>query len=171
MRKLIDAAAFFSLLAACGSVGNSAPAAALGPDEGAGGTEPEFVELGLDQFRSPFTNETVLKLNAIVGRSLAAVKEYDGAINEIQRSIDAARAAGAPDSARAEAKDGLARVARLSDEAKSARDDLRAAEAGLKASGEKYNEVILAGMTAFVVKVDEELRTATKTLSVRLSAE
>jgi hypothetical protein len=175
MTKLIGVSILMSTLAACVGDGEPSPTVVSQLEEDAAANElaaaapdAEFVELGLDQFSSPFTKETVLRLNAIVGRSLAAIREYDGAINAIERSIDAARAEGATKSERAKANDGIAQVARLSVEATAARADLGAAEAALTAGREQYNEVILAGMTTFVAKVDDELRLAKDALSARL---
>lgn len=170
MTKSICAAVLFLLfLTACGGARQVSSIEVANPQTTAGAPEDrELVELGLDDFSSPFSKETVLKLNAIVGRSLAAIKEYDGALPAVQDSVAASLADRRSAGARAKARENIAHVERLADEATDARDDLRAAEEELKASGEKYNEVILAGMIIFVEKVDDELRQAAAELSARL---
>ncbi len=163
MRNSIVTAAMLVLLAACAGVSASAP---LAPAE----SETEFVELGIDEFSSPFTKETVVRLNSIVGRSLASIQAYDGSVKKIEESIDASLAGGASAAERADAMKGLAKLEILSREAKAARKDLNDAEAELKSGDEKYNEAILAGMVAFVVKVDDELRIAVEVLNAKLGA-
>lgn len=163
MKRWIAAAISLALLPACGTVERGAPLAIEPPQE-----RTAFVELGLDGFSSPFSRGTVIKLNEIVARSLAIIQEYDGSIGRIRVSADAA---GTSREKRAEAMKGLAQLKRLSSNAKSARDDMGAAEAALKSSGEKYNDAILAGMIAFVVKVDDELRTAADEIDAKLSAD
>jgi len=169
MMKSISAAIVLLLLAACGGAHRVLPVDVANPQAAASAAaDPEFVELGLDQFSSPFSKRTVLELNAIVGRSLAAIKEYDGAVPAVQESVDASLADKSSAKARAKARENISRVERLADEATSARADLRAAEAALKASGEKYNDAILAGMIIFVEKVDDELQQAAADLKARL---
>lgn len=181
--KLTGAAFMLALAAACAGGKTAAPNVIAGAgstaqpisgdeDQSVGAFPPEqqFVELGLDGLSSPFTKETVLKLNAIVGRSLTAVKEYDGVIARIQASVGAAAIEGASGETYAEALKGLTTIRTLSAEASLARDDLRAAEDELKSSGENYNEAILAGMIVFVAKVDDELRRATENLESKLGA-
>lgn len=128
----------------------------------------EFVALGLEGFSSPFTRETVIRLNAIVGRSLAAIREYDGTIKDVQRAVEGAGASTKDWDA---AHTGIARLKILSREAEAARAEMAVAEAELKSSGEKYNDAILAGMVAFVVKVDDELRGAIEELESRLTVD
>lgn len=169
MRKLVCAFIALFLSAGCGGAPRASPVDVANPQTSAAATSaPQFVELGPDQFDAPFRKETVLKLNAIVARSLSAITEYDGAIPGIRAAVDAAIAGKASAEARADARIGVARIEGLAGEAKSARDDLRAAEAALKASGEKYNDEILAGMIIFVEKVDDELRSAAAELKTRL---
>jgi uncharacterized protein (UPF0335 family) len=168
-KSICAAVVLLLLLDACGGARRVSSVDIANPQTAAGAAaDPEFVELGLDQFSSPFSKQTVLKLNAIVGRSLAAIKEYDGALPAVQDSVAASLADKASARARAEARKNIARIERLANEATSARTDLYAAEAELKASGEKYNDVILAGMIIFVEKVDDELQKAAADLSARI---
>ena len=168
-KSICAAGALLLLLAACSGARRVTSIDVASPQAtGVAAADPEFVELDLDHFSSPFRKETVLRLNAIVGRSLAAIREYDGALPTVQDSIAASLADKRSAGARARASVNIARIERLAGEAAAARDDLRDAEAELKESGEKYNEVILAGMILFVEKVDVELRMAAADLRTRL---
>ncbi len=126
------------------------------------------VVYGKNEARSPFERETVIRLNAIVQRSLDAINEYDGRRADIIAAADAA--AGGDEDARVKAKEGEAFVSGLYDRAKLALDDFKTAENDVKTSGEDYNAAILAGMVTFVTKVEAELRTAKESLAEKLSA-
>lgn len=139
--------------------------AASAPVKSADGRE--FVKQGAGDVRSPFTRETVIRLNAIVARSLAAIDEYDANIKSIRASIDASVGASATVEDRSAAEAGVKKVAALYDQAKLAYDDMRGAENDLKSSGEEYNAAILAGMVGFVVDVENELGRAKNDLSRR----
>lgn len=130
------------------------PRAALledsGPGEGkrredAGGAS-RFVGQELDQLESPFTRETVLTLNEIVGRSFGAITEFD----------DARKRLGATGEARAAELGSV--YGRLSAKAARARVDMNAAAERLRESGERYNREILSAMVRFVEQVDDEIR-------------
>lgn len=112
------------------------------------GDSSKFERLELDQLSSPFTKKTVLKLNKIVGRSLAAVQEFD----RIRRTPDA----------------GSTRISdyrTLSATANAARSDMSAASVQLRNSGERYNEAIFAAMVRFVDDVDDEIRAEVEQVS------
>ncbi|QDU35768.1 hypothetical protein Mal4_00500 [Maioricimonas rarisocia] len=114
-----------------------------------------FVSQGLEQLSSPFTEETVLALNAIVARSLAAIRKFD----DIRRDSHGGE----------NAAERLRQYAVASKEAKQARSDMEAASSRVRESGEKYNEEILAAMVRFVVKVDDEIREEIESLAARQS--
>ena len=122
------------------------PPAGMTAAEPAGADATGFARQELEQLGSPFTRETVLELNAIVARSLAAVEEFD-----------AVRKAGADDADRA-AAERRETLAALSDRAGRARSDLTAAAARLRDRGEPHNEAILAAMVRFANDVDGEIR-------------
>ncbi len=111
-----------------------------------------------DTERTPFDRETVVKLNEIVGRSLAAIREYDGSIDEIRAQVEAGAAPNATPAARAAAQTALASLESLHERASVARDDLSVASTALKASGRYYDPVVLGGMTEFVERVERELK-------------
>jgi hypothetical protein len=124
---------------------------------------------GTNEARSPFERETVIRLNAIVQRSLDAINEYDGRRKEIREAAAVAAAPGADDAARAKATEGISFIDGLYDRAKAAFDDLKVAENDVKTSGEFYNDAILAGMVTFVTKVEVELREEKESLSAQIS--
>lgn len=151
----------FVLLAAGCAVDRAGDMAASEPPH------PEFVELGADGIGSPFTKETVLRLNAIVEKSLEIITDYDREIPGLRRLISAASAKGATAS---DKRNGAAAVERLGDfsaRASAARREMALAVAELKTRGERHNEAILAGMVAFVEKVDEEISTETEAMRSR----
>ena len=116
-------------------------------------SEIELVEakhglLGFKRFeyKSPFSKETVLKLNAIVQRSKDAIDELDA----LQKTI---RREGLPDEDQL-----LNQTKALSKQAADARKDMRRAVNELNSSGEDYSSETLAGMVKFVRQVDNEIR-------------
>lgn len=109
----------------------------------------EFQEL--DDIESAFTKETVLKLNAIVARSLAAINAFDKARK--MRTDDAQGTAEL-----------LEKCSQLSENASKAKADMDSAAKVLRESGETYNEAIFSAMVEFVDKVDKELHDEVETL-------
>ena len=97
-----------------------------------------FAEQELDQLASPFTERTVLRLNAVVARSLAVVDRFD-------------RLRDSPGP-------GVGPLEELAAEATAARAAMDGAEADLRRSGEPFNEAILAAMAGFVREVEQEVR-------------
>jgi hypothetical protein len=163
MIRNIAAALALALLVACGQSGDAERVAQKEvPDEAAsaapsGGARPAFVELGPDELASPFSTDTVLKLNAIVQRSLETIQAYDKEFRAIRAAIGKAAAGDAVQADRAAAQAALARLEELSAAAASAHTDMNDAVEQLKGSGEKYNDALLAGMVDFVAKVDAEI--------------
>lgn len=149
MRGLAAAALVLGLLAApalpCRADASSPPGDAQH------GSAPRFVEQELDQLGSPFTRETVLRLNAIVSRSLSAIEDFDRARTE-PASSGGAQGPAAPDRSRV-----LERYTELSRQAAQARADMSAAAREVRGSGERYNDAILTAMAHFVDDVDEEI--------------
>jgi hypothetical protein len=134
-------------------------------DLNAGHPELEAAQkIGGAEGRSPFEGDRVIKLNAIVRRSLDVSREFDKAAPGIRAAVDAAAAGG--DRAAAEA--GLKTISDYYDRAKSALDDMVKAEAELKASGEYYDDSIFYGMMKFVTDIETELREEKAALQAKL---
>ncbi len=161
----VAVAAALSILSAVGCAGGH-DASVAAPER----PHPEFVELGADAIGSPFTKETVLRLNAIVQKSLDVIREYDRDGAEWRRLIETASAEGSTAADKRDAAAAAEKLAGLSARALEARGEMAVAAADLKSSGEKHNEAILAGMVAFVEKVGEELGVETATMRMRLDA-
>lgn len=125
-------------------------------------------DVSVDQITAPFTRATVLKLNAIVQRSLDTIDAYDARLDAMRAAIDAAAANGASDAAIARARAELAALAALKSEAAAAKSDMADAVATLKASDENYNENILEGMIIFVRRVDAEIAEEFETQASRV---
>ena len=104
----------------------------------------EFVGQEIEQLTSPFTRDTVLKLNSIVRKSLDVIEEFD------QVRKQASGGTFNDDEIRH-------KFAELSKRAASSRADMDLAEKELKSSGEKFNRPIFEAMKRFVVQVDEEI--------------
>lgn len=114
--------------------------------------------------RSPFEGDRVIKINAIVRRSLDLSRAFDSAAPGIRVAVDAAAAGG--DRAAAEA--GLQKIDEFHVRAKTALDDMIKAEEELKASGEYYDDSIFYGMMKFVSDIETELREEKAALSAKL---
>jgi hypothetical protein len=113
-----------------------------------------FESLELEHLSSPFKRETVLELNAIVARSLAAIQAYDLARRKpLDGDVSAA----------------LGVYERLSVEARQARADIAASGKRIRESGEEHNRAILAAMVRFVDDVDKEIRESVQTLRTEVS--
>lgn len=114
--------------------------------------------------RPPFAGDRVIKLNAIVRRSLDLSKEFDAQAPSIRAAVDAAAAGG--DLAAAEA--GVQTISDFHDRAKAALDDMVAAEAELKESGEYFDTAIFYSMMKFVADIETELREEKAALAAKL---
>ncbi len=143
------------------------------PKKGVAASSPDdqFKELGLENFRSAFTRETVLKLNAIVSRSLDTVTKYDDEIPKIEIAVARASGPDADDKARRDAEAGVALVKTLSEQASAAHADMLVASEQVRTSGEIYNAPLLSGMNRFVRRVDEEIREKLQALTATLDGE
>lgn len=136
---------------------SSAPASPRAPSQ--------FTELGPDQMSSPFTKPTVLKLNAIVARSKSVIDQYDGAIPGIRSAVAAGGQPHASPAAKRRAQTDFGQLVAMHQRATAAQVDMKRAEREVRASGEKYNDVILAAMVRFVDDVADELSTERKQLA------
>lgn len=138
---------------ACSSIDGSSAEAQNSATGNKAAEAPQFVEQGVNELSSPFTRETVLKLNAIVARSKDSIDTFDKIIPDIRKSVDAAAA-----SRNAKAADAaMAQLNQLRQKAKQEVTEMKAAEAVVRSSGEKYNDVILSAMVGFVVGVEDEI--------------
>ena len=164
--RLLAACVFALAFAACGRAPAKAPAAENAAAPAAG--QAPLVELKPSDVRAPFERATVVKLNAIVRQSLTAIREYDGMIDGVRAAVAEAAAPDAPAAARQRAEQGVGAVAALHARAVAAQAELQRAVADLKASGETYNAEILAGMVAFVDKVENETGAEETALRARL---
>ncbi len=121
-------------------------------------------KIGGAEGRSPFVGDRVVKLNAIVRRSLDVSREFDDAAPGIRAAVDAAAAGGD----RAAAESAVKKIGDFHDRAKAALDDMVKAEADLKESGEYYDDSIFAGMMKFVADIESELRDEKSALEAKL---
>lgn len=122
---------------------------------------------GTNEAKSPFERETVIRLNAVVQRSLDTINEFDGRREEILSAAGAA--AKGDEAARAKTLKDAEFVGGLYERAAAALTDIKTAEKDIIASGEDYNASILAGMIDFVSDVEAELRKVKETLAESLS--
>lgn len=129
-----------------------------------------FTAIEIDAMRPAFAKETVIKLNAIVRRSLDTANEFTRAARAIRASVDAAVEENAEEETIAKARQGIDRIENWHQRALSAQADMNAAVGDLKNSDEIYNEEILAGMLKYVNDVERMLREESQALSGRLEA-
>jgi hypothetical protein len=128
----------------------------------------EFSAIESDAMHPAFTEVTVIKLNAIVRRSLDTANEFTGSVRAIRASVDAATTESASDEDAAEARGNLRQIGRWHEEARAAQADMTAAAEELRASDEIYNEEILTGMIKYVDDVERMLRQEQQNLSYKL---
>lgn len=152
MHKPVSALIIATILAAVAQPGLGKPQTATATSPPA--ERPQFAEQELGQLRSPFTKETVLKLNAIVARSKKTIDRFDREVPGIREAI---AAAGKSPAGRSKGKTAMARLNGLAIEDQTELHDIKRAEAQVRSSGEKYNDVILSAMVAFVTDVKTEI--------------
>ena len=160
-------------VAACGEARNETKVAPPDADveaapEGSRGAIDgrEFSAIEIDAMRPAFEKDTVIKLNAIVRRSLDTANAYTAEIRAIRAAV-AADADGADAETKAAAQDGLEKLDAWYAEALSAQHDMNGAVAELEESGEDYSEEILAGMVQYVNDVERLLREEIAALTPR----
>lgn len=126
-------------------------------EEASGGVTREFVELFPEDLQPAFTQSTVLKLNAIVRRSLDAISEYDEIIQDVRIAVEKAVSSQAIPGLKERAQEKVAMISVLDESAKSALKDMQAAATELRNSDEVYNSALLYGMMDFVEDVEREI--------------
>lgn len=124
--------------------------------------ESQKIELSREDFHPAFTKATVIKLNAIVARSLEVINQYDSIMNEVRQVQEA------PVSAQ-NFLNQITDINQLSERSKLILSDMLVAENELKESDEIFNKAILAGMKKFVVDVEHEVTAQRALLSQSLS--
>ena len=117
----------------------------------------EVAEVTLDEIKPAFTEATVLKLNAIVRRSLRTAGEYTSSIKSVRNTVAAAERPEATMAERDAARAALEQLGVLHEAAIAAREDMDAAATNLEASGESYSEELLAGMMKYTRDVEASL--------------
>ena len=142
----------------------------LNASEARAAEEREFTAIELDAMRPAFAEDTVIKLNAIVRRSLNTANEFTSSVRAIRASVNAAAGEQATEAMKAEALRGIDQINGWHNRALNAQTDMDTAVGELKASSEIYNEEILAGMVKYVNDVERMLRDEGQALSDRLDA-
>ena len=133
-------------------------------------TDSAVVELQPQNFKPAFTRDTVIKLNAIVRRSLNTINTYDSVIKNIRTQVEQASDSEATPQLKQHASHQVAELMQLQQHAEHALADMRAAVKQLKASGEYYNKTLLAGMIDFVEDVEREISAQRQYLARKLAA-
>jgi ParB-like chromosome segregation protein Spo0J len=134
-------------------------------ETGAGNDQHQASETADQGLRAPFERSTVIRLNEIVGRSLATIRAYDRDIDAIRETVRASVENDADTSEVAAAAQSLEKLEQWTAVSRQAQKDLRTAERAMKKSGEYYNKTIFAGMTRFVETVAAEIDREYATLS------
>ena len=118
----------------------------------------EFIELSSSDIKPPFTQKTVLKLNAIVRLSYNAINEFDSILEETRRTVsNVANSNTKIVTSIKSARQKVKKIHQLSQVSKSALEDIRIAANKLRDSDEEYNNAILEGMIEFVEDVEKEI--------------
>jgi len=124
--------------------------------------EAQAIEVNREDFHPAFTKATVIKLNAIVSRSLEVIDEYDLIMSEL-RLAKQESTAGQIYATK------IKGINELSEQSKLILSEMLVAESELKASDEIFNDAILAGMKKFVIDVEREVSAQSALLSQTLS--
>ena len=127
-----------------------------------------YAEIDESAFAPAFTRETVIKLNAIVQRSLDVYKEFSPELKSINAAVDTAMAEDASADDRATAEAGYDKIVAWHDRALAAQADMTDAVEVLKASDEIYNEELLAGMIKYVNDIEGEMKKRRRSIEERL---
>ncbi len=119
--------------------------------------EPTVITFKEGDYKSPFTEETVLKLNAIVRRSKTTADEFDRLM--YARTKD-----------KVDKEQSLSRIEELSVAAATALSDIRTAVKELETSGEDYDQALLIRMVRFVRQVDNDIKKKIRDLKSETAA-
>lgn len=130
----------------------------------------QFGAVEINQMQPFFTQDTVLKLNAIVRRSLTAADAYAEQIKNIRESVATVANADASEEALKLAASGVEKVNEWHSAANAAMKEMDAAAKALRASDEVFNENLLAGMIAYCHKVEAALEKESASLAGTLAA-
>lgn len=123
-----------------------------------GNADREFIELSPSDIKPPFTQKTVLKLNAIVRLSYDAINEFDRILEETRSTIsDVANSNDNTVTSTKNAQQKVKKIHELDQVSKSALEDIMSAANKLRNSDEEYNNAILEGMIQFVEEVEKEI--------------
>ena len=129
----------------------------------------QFGAVEVEQMQPFFTQDTVLKLNAIVRRSLTVADIYAEQIKDIRLSV----ATAAKDEAnKDELKLAISAVEKVNgwhSAVSAAMKDIDAAAKALRASDETFNENLLAGMIAYCHNVEAALKRESTNLAGALA--
>lgn len=116
-----------------------------------------IVELLPEDFKPAFTRDTVIKLNAIVKRSYAVIREYDELTKALEKQKPSTSKTLSAEQLKALVQHKLTVTDSLEKRSKAALADMIQAAKLLKASDEHYNAAVLAGMMTFVKDVEREV--------------
>ena len=116
----------------------------------------EIVEIRPEDFRPAFTRNTVIKLNAIVEKSYAVIREFDALSRQLNHSATN-RETQTDSLFDVLTEPQMSEVSSLDLRAEAALLDMNEAVKTLKASEEEYNAAVLAGMLTFVKSVATEV--------------
>jgi hypothetical protein len=164
MRLLTNALVALALLSSCKAATQTSAAPAVSEIEkiSSNAAEPKdgdpasaFQSDG--RKKSPFTQETVVKLNAIVGRSKAAIDEFDEIAPKSRAAVAQGKKHPSDRAAKAGAQQAIVKIESLHAQAVAAKADLASAGRQLEESRVYYDKIIFAGMTLFTEKVEAEL--------------
>lgn len=133
--------------------------------------DQEIVELQPKDFKPAFTEKTVLKLNAIVRKSLEVIREYTKDIKNIRATVDQATQASATDESKRIAQENVAILGKLSKRSMDALAEMTEAATELRNSDELFNPTLLHGMVDFVEDVEREITSEHNELSSLLNGQ
>lgn len=120
--------------------------------------------------KSSFSQETLIRLNAIMRRTKATIDKYDEVRPGIEKLVADAKAAPNDADKVAKARKGLDEVRALQAEAITSRNELTVEGQKLVDSGQYYDQVIFSGMAIFVSRVESEFADDLKAMSADIKS-
>jgi hypothetical protein len=120
--------------------------------------------------KSPFPQETALRLNEIMRRTKAVIDDFDKQIPEIRKALENAKGKAANSPEMVAADEAIAKLNAMHAISKNSLAELDKEGTALKASRQYYSETIFSGMALFATKVEKELDDEIKLLSGKNSS-
>jgi hypothetical protein len=121
--------------------------------------------------KSPFPQETALRLNEIMRRTKAVIDDFDKQVPGIRKAVESAKGKAANSPEMVAAGEAISKLNAMHAISKNSLAELDKEGTALKATKQYYSETIFSGMALFATKVEKELADEIKSLSGKGASE